>query len=98
MATDFFQQQDAARRGTTRLVVLFGLAVVAIIASIEVLLAATMGYLSRDPETGAVDWTAVGDPQLVVVAVVGTLILVWPGTSRRIVRRTPARPGTGPRS
>ena len=79
MAT-FFEQQDTARRSTTRLVVLFGLAVIAIIISIEVLLAATMGYLSRDPDTGAVDWTAVADPQLVVVSVIGTLIIVGGGS------------------
>jgi hypothetical protein len=56
VATDFFQQQEHARRSTTRLVVLFGLAVLALIASIELLLAVTMGYLGRHPETGAVDW------------------------------------------
>jgi len=76
----FFEQQDQARRGTTRLIVLFGLAVVAIIVSIEVLLAATMGYLSRNPDTGAVDWTAVTDPQLILVSVVGTLIIVGGGS------------------
>lgn len=80
MATDFFQQQDAARRGTTRLVVLFGLAVVAIVASIELLLAVTMGYLGRNPDTGAVDWTAVTDPQLLVVSILGTLIIVGGGS------------------
>ena len=80
MATDFFQQQDAARRGTTRLVVLFGLAVVAIIVSIELLLAATMGYLGRNPATGAVEWATVTDPQLVVVSILGTLIIVGGGS------------------
>ncbi len=79
MAT-FFEQQDQARRSTTRLVVLFGLAVLAIIVSIEVLLAVTMGYLSRDPDTGVVDWTAVTDPQLIVVSVIGTLIIVGGGS------------------
>jgi len=79
MAT-FFEHQDRARRGTTRLVVLFGLAVIAIIVSIEVLLAATMGYLSRDPDTGAVNWAAVTDPQLIVVSVIGTLIIVGGGS------------------
>ncbi len=79
MAT-FFEHQDRARRSTTRLVVLFGLAVLAIIVSIEVLLAATMGYLSRNPDTGAVDWTAVTDPQLIVVSVIGTLIIVGGGS------------------
>ncbi|MDA1307776.1 MAG: M48 family metallopeptidase, partial [Acidobacteria bacterium] len=79
MAT-FFEHQDRARRSTTRLVVLFGLAVLAIIVSIELLLAATMGYLSRNPDTGAVDWTAVTDPQLIVVSVIGTLIIVGGGS------------------
>ena len=79
MAT-FFEQQDTARRSTTRLVVLFALAVVAIIASIEVLLAATMGYLSRNPDTGALDWSAVTNPQLVFVSVIGTLLVVGGGS------------------
>ena len=79
MAT-FFEHQDQARSSTTRLVVLFGLAVLAIIVSIEVLLAVTMGYLGRDPDTGAVDWMAATDPQLIVVSVIGTLIIVGGGS------------------
>lgn len=86
MATDFFQQQDVARRSTTRLVVLFALAVLAIIASVEVLLAATMGYLGRNPETGAVEWTAVTDPQLLVMAIVGTLVVVGGGSLYKIAQ------------
>ena len=62
MATDFFQRQDTARRSTVRLVILFGLAVLAIMASIEVLLAGAMGYLGRDPETSEVDWTGCRRP------------------------------------
>jgi len=84
LATDFFQRQDHARRGTTRLIVLFGLAVLAIIASIEVLLAATMGYVTRNPRTGEVDWSAVTDPQLMIVAVAGTLIVVAGGSLYKI--------------
>ena len=86
MATDFFQRQDVARRSTTRLVVLFAFAVLAIIASIEVLLAATMGYLGRNPETGAVDWAMVTDPQLLVVSVVGTLVVVGGGSLYKIAQ------------
>ena len=52
MATDFFERQDIARRNTGRLVLLFVLAVLAIMVSIDLLLAATMGYLNRDPATG----------------------------------------------
>jgi hypothetical protein len=84
LATDFFQQQDAARRSTTRLVVLFVLAVIAIILSIEVLLAATMGYVGRDPRTGAVDWATVTDLRLLVVSAVGTLVIVGGGSLYKI--------------
>lgn len=80
MATDFFDRQDVARRNTTRLVILFVLAVLAIMASVDLLLAATMGYLARDPRTGAIDWTLAADPQLLGLAVVGTLILVGGGS------------------
>jgi Zn-dependent protease with chaperone function len=86
MATDFFERQDVARRNTTRLVVLFALAVLAIIVSIDVLLAATMGYLARDPLTGAVDWTLAGDPQLVSLAVVGTLMVVGGGSLFKVAQ------------
>ncbi len=80
MATDFFQRQDVARRGTTRLIVLFALAVLAMVLSIEVLLAAAMGYVGRNPETGAVDWTAVTDPRLFLVAAIGTIVVVGGGS------------------
>ena len=86
MATDFFQQQDAARRGTTRLVVLFGLAVLAIVASVELLLVATMGYFGRDPDTGAIDWTTAGDPRLLILATVGALVVVGGGSLYKIAQ------------
>ena len=86
MATDFFERQDVARRNTTRLVVLFALAVLAIIVSIDLLLAATMGYLGRDPLTGAVDWTLAADPQLVLLAVVGTLVVVGGGSLYKVAQ------------
>ncbi len=86
MATDFFQQQDVARRGTTRLVVLFSLAVLAIVVSVEVLLAATMGYFGRDPYTGAIDWAAVGDPRLLILATLGTLLVVGGGSLYKVAQ------------
>ena len=86
MATDFFERQDIARRNTGRLVVLFVLAVLAMMVSIHLLLAATMGYLSRDPETGTIDWSLAGDLQLVGVAVVGTLVVVGGGTLFKIAQ------------
>lgn len=86
MATDFFQQQDTARRGTTRLVVLFSLAVLAIVVSVELLLAATMGFLGRDPETNEIDWTTVADPRLLLLAVGGTLLVVGGGSLYKIAQ------------
>ena len=86
MATDFFERQDAARRNTTRLVILFALAVLALIVSIDLLLAATMGYLGRNPETGAVDWTLAADPRVLSLAVFGTLLVAGGGTLFKIAQ------------
>jgi Zn-dependent protease with chaperone function len=86
MATDFFERQDIARRNTIRLVILFGLAVLAIMVSIDLLLGATMGFLARDPATGAVDWTLAADPQLLTLAVAGTLIVVGGGSLFKIAQ------------
>jgi Zn-dependent protease with chaperone function len=80
MATDFFDRQDAARRNTTRLVILFGLAVLAIMASIHVLLAVTLGYVAGDPRAGVIDWGLAADPQLIGLVVVGTLLVVSGGS------------------
>ncbi len=86
MATNFFERQDVARRNTGRLVFLFVLAVLAIMVSIDLLLAATMGYLGRDPETGAIDWSVAADLQLVGIAVVGTLVVVGGGSLFKIAQ------------
>ncbi len=86
MATDFFERQDAARRNTVRLVVLFALAVLALIVSIDLLLAATMGYLGRNPETGTVDWTLAADPRVLSLAVFGTLLVAGGGTLFKIAQ------------
>ncbi len=86
MATDFFERQDIARRNTIRLVMLFVLAVLTIMVSIDLLLAATMGYLGRDPETGAIDWTLAADSQLIGLSVVGTLIVVGGGSLFKIAQ------------
>ena len=86
MATDFFERQDIARRNTSRLVLLFVLAILAMMASVHLLLVATMGYLSRDPETGTLDWSLAGDLQLMGVAVVSTLVVVGGGTLFKIAQ------------
>ena len=84
MATDFFQQQDLARRRTGRLVVLFALAVLAIVVSVELVAAAVVGYVNRDPETNAMDWTAATDPRLLILVLAGTLFVVVGGSLVRI--------------
>jgi Zn-dependent protease with chaperone function len=80
MAADFFQQQDIARRNTTRLVILFALAVLAIVISVDLLLAVTLGVASRDSDTGAINWTAAADPQLLLLSAVATLAVVGGGS------------------
>ena len=87
MATDFFTRQDAARRNTTRLVILFGLAVLAIMVSIDLLLAATLGYAGADSEGGPLDyWAIATDPALVGLAVIGTLVVVAGGSLFKVAQ------------
>ncbi len=86
MATNFFEYQDAARRKTTRLVILFALAVLALVVSIDLLLAVTFGYLDQNTPTGSVDWARAFDPQLVSLAVVGTLVVVGSGSLYKIAQ------------
>ena len=80
MATNFFDRQDAAKRNTTRLVVLFVLAVLAIMVSIHVLLAFAFGYLGADERTGGFDLALVADPGIAMLAFVGTLLVVGGGS------------------
>ena len=86
MATDFFERQDIARRNTTRLVILFALAVLTLIVSIDLLLAAVMGYLGRDPDTGAINWALAADPQVLSLAVFGTLLVAGGGSLFKIAQ------------
>jgi len=86
MATDFFERQDIARRNTTRLVILFALAILVLIVSIDLLLAATMGYLGRNPETGAIDWALAADPRVFSLAVFGTLLVAGGGSLFKIAQ------------
>jgi len=86
MAADFFERQDVARRSTTRLVVLFGLAVVGMIVAIDLLLSGVLGYLGRDPLTGAIDWGQALDPGVLLLATVGTLLVVSGGSLSKIAQ------------
>jgi Zn-dependent protease with chaperone function len=87
VATDFFDRQDAARRNTTRLVVLFALAVLAIMVSIHVLLAGALGYLTYDERAaGGPDWSLLTDPGIALLAVAGTLIVVGGGSLFKVAQ------------
>ena len=84
MATDFFRQQDVARRNTGRLVLLFALAVLGVVVSVLVFAAALTAFFNRDPETHALDWAAATDPQLLILVLGATLAVVAGGSLIRI--------------
>ena len=75
---DFFDRQDAARRNTRRLVVLFGLAVVAIVLAVNV--AARLIFLgasTRLPLHSPAGWF---HPQLALAVTVATLAVILIGS------------------
>jgi len=70
---DFFQSQDVARRNTFKLVVLFLLAVISLIAITNLLIMLTLGMLGEDPAaalSGQLDWQAFFWVSVAVIAVV----------------------------
>jgi Zn-dependent protease with chaperone function len=86
MASDFFERQEVARRNTARLVALFVAAVVAMIAAIDLLLAAVLGYLQRDPATGAIGLGLAANQQVLALATAGTLLVVAGGSLGKIAQ------------
>lgn len=87
MATDFFDHQDQARRHTTRLVVLFVLAVVAIVATLYALAVVVLGFQGQDPYTGeprfVLHWT---NPELLSQVVAAALLVVGGGSLFKIAQ------------
>ena len=85
MATQFFEHQDRARRHTTRLVFLFGLAVVAIVLGLYVLAAVATGFRGTDPRTQQlvfeIAWL---DPLLMLHVGLLTLVVVGGASLYRI--------------
>ena len=69
MATNFFQQQDSARRKTFQLVVYFVLAILILIALVYALLLALSMYGAREP----VSWW---QPELLLLAAPGVGLVV----------------------
>ena len=80
MAMNFFESQDVARKNSGRLVVLFVIAVLAIMVLVYLLIAATIGYMTRDAKTGVVQWENLLDPWLMLGAGLGTILVVGGGS------------------
>ncbi len=85
MATQFFEHQDRARRHTTRLVFLFGLAVVALVLGLYVLAAVATGFRGSDPRTQQLVFEIVWlDPLLMLHVGLLTLAVVGGASLYRI--------------
>ncbi len=85
MAANFFEHQDAARRNTSRLVSLFGLAVLAIGVTLYALAVVLTGIQPQDPRTGAVALDLVWwNPELLSAVAIGVLIVVGGGSLYKI--------------
>ncbi|MFC0400386.1 M48 family metallopeptidase [Paraburkholderia rhizosphaerae] len=79
MATNFFQQQDSARRKTSQLVVYFVLAIVILIALVYGLLVALSMYGSHEP----VSWW---QPELLLIAAPGVGIVVGGASAFKVAQ------------
>lgn len=75
MATDFFRQQDLARRNTRILILLFGLAVLSLIVLTNLLVMLSFGLLEQ-PDTVFVSWETISIISLSVIAAVALAIAV----------------------
>jgi Zn-dependent protease with chaperone function len=84
MVTDFFQQQDTARRKTAVLVVYFALAVLTLIALIYLLCVVLFDVLPNDADAAASLWQW-WDPQLFLIVVAGVLLVVGGGSLMKTV-------------
>jgi Zn-dependent protease with chaperone function len=77
MSTQFFEHQEKARRNTSRLVFLFGLATVAIAASLYGIAGVATGFRGTDPATQKMVFEIVWlDPVLMLQVGVLTLVVV----------------------
>ena len=83
MATDFFQQQDRARRKTTLLVVYFGLALLALTGLVYLLLAVLFLYL---PERRSAELPNLWSPPLLLAAGAGVVVVVGAASLMKIAQ------------
>src|SRR5262249_35236895 len=82
---DFFQNQEAARKKTGLLVLYFGLAVVLIIASVYLAIAAALRWAGASDGSGAAGpLVSLWDPQLFALVAAGTATLISGGSLYKI--------------
>ncbi len=87
MSTNFFENQDAARRNTKHLVLLFFLAVIAIAGMLYLLAVLLTGVEQPDPNTGQIAISPLWwQPDLAVGVAIGTLIVVGGGSLYKIAQ------------
>ncbi len=87
MSTNFFENQDAARRNTKRLVLLFCLAVLAIAGMLYLLAVLLTGVEQPNPNTGQIAISPVWwQPDLAVGVAIATLIVVGGGSLYKIAQ------------
>ena len=87
MATNFFQQQDSARRKTFQLVVYFVLAILILIALVYGLLLALSMYSAGEP----VSWW---QPELLLLAAPGVGLLVGAASAFKVAQLASGGTGT----
>ena len=87
MSTNFFENQDAARRNTKRLVLLFFLAVVAIAGMLYLLAVLLTGVEQADPHTGQIAISPLWwQPDLAVGVALATVVVVGGGSLFKIAQ------------
>ncbi|MFV1978967.1 MAG: M48 family metallopeptidase, partial [Myxococcota bacterium] len=87
MSTNFFENQDAARRNTKRLVFLFCLAVIAIAGMIYLLAVLLTGVEQPNPNTGQMVISPLWwQPDLALGVAIGTAIVVGGGSLYKIAQ------------
>ena len=87
MSTNFFENQDAARRNTKRLVLLFCLAVVAIAGMLYLLAVLLTGVEQPDPNTGQMVISPLWwQPDLALGVAIATVIVVGGGSLYKIAQ------------
>jgi Zn-dependent protease with chaperone function len=87
LATNFFENQDRARKKTGLLVFFFGAAVIAILATLYALAVFVVGFQGQDPSTGAMRWNLDWwSPELLSQVVLFTLLIVGGGSLYKIAQ------------